>query len=56
MVHATRGEVDEAFEWLERAHRQRDSGVAFAKAHWILRPLHGDPRWGSFLKKMGFPD
>ena len=27
-VHAVRGEADAAFEWLERAYAQRDSGLA----------------------------
>ena len=56
VTHAVRGEVDAAFEWLERAYAQRDSGLAFIRGHWILRPVHGDPRWQPFVKKMGFPD
>ncbi|MEO5616450.1 MAG: tetratricopeptide repeat protein, partial [Candidatus Eisenbacteria bacterium] len=56
VVHAARGEVDEAFEWLERSYTQRDAGLAFIRGHWILRPLHGDPRWQPFMKKLGFPD
>ncbi len=56
VIHAVRGETDAAFEWLERAYTQRDSGLAFLRGHWILKPLHGDPRWQLFLKKLGFPD
>ena len=56
VVHAVRGEVDAAFEWLERAYAQRDSGLAFIRAHWILRPLQSDPRWQPFVKKLGFPN
>jgi tetratricopeptide (TPR) repeat protein len=56
VAHAVRGEADQAFAWLERAYTQRDSGLAFIRGHWILRPLHGDPRWQPFVKKMGFPD
>jgi len=55
-VHAVRGEVDAAFEWLERAYAQRDGGVVEAKADHLLHALHGDPRWGAFLKKMGLED
>ena len=55
-VHAVRGEMDAAFEWLERAYTQRDSGLAFMRAHWPLRSLHGDPRWRPFLMRMGFAD
>jgi serine/threonine-protein kinase len=52
-VHGARGEVDDAFAWLERAFAQRDGGVAGVKASVHLRSLHGDPRWSSFLKRMG---
>jgi len=56
VAYAARGEVDKAFEWLERAYAQRDSGLAFMRVHWILRPLHGDPRWKALLAKMNYPD
>jgi TolB-like protein/Tfp pilus assembly protein PilF len=55
-VHAARGEADPAFEWLERAYAQRDTGLVEVKASPRLRSLHGDPRWGAFLKKMGLED
>jgi hypothetical protein len=47
--------VDAAFEWMERAHRPRDGGLADVKPIPRLRSLLGDPRLGAFLKKMG-PD
>ncbi len=53
-VFAFRGEGDSAFEWLERAFVQRDSGLAETMVNPHLRSLHGDPRWGAFLSKMGF--
>ncbi len=53
---AARGELDEAFAWLERAYIQRDPGLAEVKLGRLLRPLHRDPRWGAFLRKMGFED
>jgi tetratricopeptide (TPR) repeat protein len=53
-VHGARGEADAAFEWLERAYAQRDGGLADMKPSPHIRSLHGDPRWGAFLKKMGF--
>ena len=55
-VHAARGEADAAFEWLERAYAQRDGGLAGLRISPHLRSLHGDPRWGAFLKKMGLVD
>ena len=56
VTHAVRGEVDAAFEWLDRASRQRDAGLAVMRTHSQLRPLHGDPRWAQMLHKMRFPD
>jgi serine/threonine protein kinase/tetratricopeptide (TPR) repeat protein len=52
-IHAARGEADAAFEWLERAYTQRDGGLTEVKPSPRLRSLHGDPRWGAFLTKMG---
>jgi TolB-like protein/tetratricopeptide (TPR) repeat protein len=51
-VYGARGEPDAAFEWLERGYVQRDGGLAAMKASVNLRSLHGDPRWGAFLRKM----
>ena len=54
-VHAWRGDIDEAFEWLERAYAQRDGGLIDIVAEPTVRPLHGDPRWHRLLEKMGLP-
>lgn len=48
------GDADRAFEWLERAYVQRDSGLAQMQSWPLLRKLHGDARWRPFLQKMGF--
>jgi TolB-like protein len=50
------GDVDQAFEWLERAYTQRNTGLSQVKLQPLLRNLHGDPRWKPFLKKMGLAD
>ncbi|HEU0199232.1 MAG TPA: hypothetical protein VFR86_02245, partial [Burkholderiaceae bacterium] len=47
------GDADRAFEWLERAYAQRDSGLPQMQSWPMLRNLHGDPRWQPFLDKMG---
>jgi len=52
MVHAFRGEADSAFEWLQRAYDQRDSGAAMLRTDPYFRKFHGDPRWDAFLRKM----
>jgi tetratricopeptide (TPR) repeat protein len=54
-MHAYRGELDEAFSWLERAYRQRDAGLTVVKIDPLLRRLHGDPRFQALLVKMKLP-
>jgi tetratricopeptide (TPR) repeat protein len=51
-VYAFRNEVENAYEWLERAYDQRDPGVVYTATDKLLRPLHGDPRWRPFLDRM----
>ena len=54
-AYASRGEVDSAFEWLERAHAQRDPGLIEITDSYYISRLRNDPRWEVFLKnKMGF--
>ena len=55
-IHATRGEADAAFAWMERGFDQRDAGFPQAKCEPTFRSLHGDPRWAAFLKKIGLGD
>jgi tetratricopeptide (TPR) repeat protein len=55
-VYAARAEGDLAFAWLERAYVQRDPGLGDIKTQPLFRPLHADPRWRAFLRKMGFAD
>jgi TolB-like protein/class 3 adenylate cyclase len=46
------GNLDLAFQWLERAYAQRNAGLPGMKRQPALRALHGDPRWQVFLTKM----
>jgi TolB-like protein/Tfp pilus assembly protein PilF len=55
-VYAVHGDIDAAFEWLERAYVQKDAGMPWTKIDPFLRSLHGDPRWNVFLRKLGFVD
>jgi len=50
------GDADGAFDWLERADRQRDPGLVEVKADLLLRGLYADPRWRAFLEKMGLEE
>jgi TolB-like protein/Tfp pilus assembly protein PilF len=55
-AYGNRNDKDHAFEWLERARRQRDAGLPGLRADTLLRNLHDDPRWDAFLRKMGLAD
>jgi TolB-like protein len=55
-THALRGEIDQAFAWLDRAYQQHDSGLERIKVDPLLKSLHGDPRWKAFLRKMKLPE
>ncbi len=54
-VYAWRGEKDKAFEWLERAYRQLDGGLASTKTDPLLASLRTDPRYAALLRKLNFP-
>jgi len=55
-VYAYRGEVDQAFEWLNRAHRQHDGGLILIKTDLLLASLRGDPRFAQMLKRLNLAD
>jgi tetratricopeptide (TPR) repeat protein len=54
-VYAYRGEIDEAFKWLDRAYNQHDPGLVGLKVEPLLKSLHQDPRYIELLKKMRLP-
>jgi hypothetical protein len=51
-IYAFRNQADEAFEWLDRAYAQRDSGLIGTKVDPLLKNLHGDLRYTAFLKNL----
>ncbi len=55
-VYAYRGEKDRAFEWLDRARRQRDAGLGSVRFDPFFANLRGDSRWEVFLRAMGLAD
>lgn len=52
-VCAYRGEINNAFQWLERARQQHSARVFGIKTDPLLRNLHGDPRFHDFLEGIG---
>jgi serine/threonine-protein kinase len=55
-VYAYRKDRDNAFEWLERARRQRDAGIPGLRPDVLLKSLHDDPRWDTLLRTVGLAD
>jgi len=54
-AYAWRGDVDQAFKWLDTAYEQRDGGLTSVLLNPLLASLKSDPRWPAFLDKMGLP-
>ncbi len=50
---AYRGEIDRAFEWLDRAVEYRASPLGVIASDPWLRNLHSDPRWMPLLRRLG---
>jgi serine/threonine protein kinase/protein involved in temperature-dependent protein secretion len=51
-MHAYRGEIDSAFQWLDRAYRQHDAGMMWVRVDPLLQNLHKDHRYKVTLLKM----
>ncbi len=54
-VYAYRGETNLAFEWLDRAFRQRDPGLSWVNADFLFRDLRSDPRYRALLVRLKVP-
>jgi len=55
-LYADRGNADAAFRWLEAAEAENDTGIYLVTTERLLRPLHDDPRWLPFVRKLGLLD
>jgi TolB-like protein/predicted Ser/Thr protein kinase len=54
-IQARRGELDLAFQWLERARVEKDPGIGWIKTDPLLKALRGDPRYALLLRRMHLP-
>jgi serine/threonine protein kinase len=54
-IYAYRNEKDKAFEWLDKAYKQRDGGLTEIVGEPLLRNIVKDPRYAPFMKKMKLP-
>ena len=54
-VYAFRGQADRAFEWLDRAYAEKDSGVADMLTDPLLKNIRSDPRFKALATKLHLP-
>jgi tetratricopeptide (TPR) repeat protein len=55
LVYAGLNETDRAFEWLERAYREKSPMLAFLRIDPRLEPLHADKRFEDHLSRLKLP-
>ena len=55
-IHLGLGEIDDAFEWLDRAVEAHDQLIMPIKSYAILDPIRADPRFLALLRKMHLDD
>jgi TolB-like protein/lipoprotein NlpI len=54
-IHAYRGDGDQAFNWLDRAYRQKDVDLWYFIGNLPFKAFEPDPRYKAFLQKMRLP-
>ena len=54
-IYVGLGELDKAFEWLERAYKARSEWLLLLKVEPVYDPLRSDPRYQGLLRRIGLP-
>ena len=52
-LHASLGDVDDAFRWLDVALDEQATGLIFLRVHPRMDAIRQDPRYPAMLKKAG---
>ena len=53
MVYAGLGEQDKAFEWLEKAYKDREGRMTILKFAPEFDSLRSDPRYAELIRRVG---
>jgi serine/threonine-protein kinase len=54
-IYGALGDMDRAFEWLDRAYADRNWTLLIMRTDPMLTALRGDPRWDPAVARMAFP-
>lgn len=52
LIYSFRGELDEAFKWLQHSYERREAALLYFKGDPEFKNLMGDPRYKALLEKM----
>lgn len=55
-LHAFRGNVDQTFDWLNRACLDNPENAIWIKQTSAFKSIRGDPRYKTLLRKMNLPE
>ncbi len=55
-LYASLGNTDKAFQWLEKAYKERDWSMLLLKTWPPWDPLRSDPRFDDLVQRMKFPE
>jgi len=54
-IHIALGQKDQAFDWLQKAYRDRSGWLLYLKVEPIFDSLRSDPRFTDLLQRVGLP-
>jgi eukaryotic-like serine/threonine-protein kinase len=55
LIYMGLGNKDDAFDWLEKAYRQRSDLLVYLKVDPRLDPIRSDPRFVDLMRRVGIP-
>jgi TolB-like protein len=55
-LHASRGEMDLAFDWLDIQYRSDPKKLFMLEGYYFLRPLRSDPRFQVLRRRLNLPE
>ena len=55
-LHASLGDIDDAFTWLEKAIEEKASGLILLRVHPRLDPIRNDARYWPMVERVGLAD